>query len=114
MNIRDLFAQLRLQPHVRLGITAEAHRLALAETADRWYGGTGATAFAGNYFGYTGRVSSLATALGTLVEVSGAASVSRRWTVTGSVGTVKGGEVVKRLFAGSRLTVVSLESAFRF
>jgi hypothetical protein len=114
MNIRDLFAQLRLQPHTRVGIAAEAHRLTLAETADRWYGGTGATAFAGNYFGYTGRMSNLAAALGTLVEVSVAASVSRRWTVTGSVGTVKGGEVVKRLFAGSRLTVVSLESAFTF
>jgi hypothetical protein len=114
MNIRDLFAQLRLQPHVRLGIAAEAHHLALAETTDHWYGGTGATAFAGTFFGYTGRVSSQATTLGTLVEISAAAALSRRWTVTASVGTVNGGEVVKRLFAGSRLTVVSLESVFTF
>jgi hypothetical protein len=50
------------------------------------------------------------TDLGVVTKASVKIEVNRRWTISGSLGTVNGGQVVRRLFAGDRLTVFSLES----
>ena len=114
MNRRDLFAQIRLEPRTRVTLSAELHRMSLTNARDRWYSGTGATGRRGDFFGYVGRPSSGATGLGTLLQLSAEAVVTKRWTVKGSIGTVKGGPVVRGLFAGDRLTVLALESALSF
>ncbi len=35
MNLRDAFAQLRLRPHARIGVSTEVHHVSLATAADR-------------------------------------------------------------------------------
>ena len=45
-------------------------RVRLADGADRWYQGSGATERAGNYFGYQGRNAQGATSLGTVLEAN--------------------------------------------
>jgi hypothetical protein len=114
MNLRDVFAQLRLQPRQRLGATGEVHHLSLATATDRWYSGTGATAVRGTFFGYTGRPATGATTLGTYVQGAIDAMLSKTWSVRGSLGVMDGGAVVRSLFGGDRLTVVALESRLTF
>jgi Alginate export len=114
MNSRDLFAELRLTPIDRLALASSVHRLGLARSTDRWYSGTGATAIRGAYFGFSSRSSNGATTLATVIETSAQATMSRRWSLVGSVGIARGGEVVRRLFAGRRLTVLALESVLAF
>jgi hypothetical protein len=114
MNLRDLSVAADLQPHGRIHVSAEVHRLSLANAEDHWYSGTGATAFRGDYFGYSSRASYGATGLGTFVQGAAEAALTRRWTVKTSVGFVNGGEVVRRQFAGHRLTVFLLESRLTF
>ncbi|MGH9174802.1 MAG: alginate export family protein, partial [Vicinamibacterales bacterium] len=114
MNLRDLFVQVRATPHARVTLQGSVHRLSLANAGDRWYSGSGATARRGSFFGYLGRPSLGATRLGTLLQVMAEGTVTRWWTLKGSLGTVKGGGVVRGLFAGDRLTVFSLESALAF
>lgn len=114
MNIRDASIELRAQPRTGLNVYANVHRMSLADRHDRWYSGTGATAFKGNYFGYSGRLSSLATSLGTRVETGAAFDATRRWRLSAAVGMMQGGEVIRRSFARDRLMVVSVESRLRF
>ncbi len=114
MNLLDVFGEVRLQPRPRLGIDASLHRLSLASVNDRWYSGTGATAARGSFFGYTSRPSSFDTALGTLLQVSAQAEISREWSLRGSLGVMSAGTVVQRLFAGDRLTVFAVESLLAF
>jgi hypothetical protein len=111
MNMRDLHAGIELQPSSRLSLAASVRRLSLASHVDRWYSGTGATASRDGSFGYSARASALSTDLGTALELSARASIGRYWTIAASAGVVKGGEVVRRQFAGDWLTVLVLESA---
>jgi hypothetical protein len=114
MNLRDLFGEIRLEPHARVTLRADVHRLSLANARDRWYSGTGATARRGTYFGYRSRRSSGETGVGTFVHFSADGAVSKRWKVKASVGSVNGGGVIRGLFAGHRLTVVSVQSVVGF
>ena len=114
MNLRDTFAEVHVEPHARVAVRAAVHRLSLADANDRWYSGTGATARRGTFFGYVSRRSSGATRLGTLMQISAEGMVTKHWSVTGSLGIVEGGGVVRGLFAGNRLTVVSLRSVVGF
>src|SRR5262249_23486906 len=52
MNGEDLLAELLLQPHRRVAVKLDVHRLRLTEARDLWYAGSGA----GNddVFGYAG------------------------------------------------------------
>jgi hypothetical protein len=113
MNVRDAFAQVFLHPRPRLRINAEGHRVSLVEPRDRWYVGSGATARAGLFFGYTSRPSSLATSLGTIVEGAVDVELAARWNLTAYAGAMVGGDVVRRLFAGNRLRFVYVESVLR-
>ena len=114
MNLRDLFGEIRLEPHPRVTLRADVHRLSLADARDRWYSGTGATARRGPYFGYRSRRSSGETGVGTLVQFSAEGALSKRWKLKASVGSVNGGGVIRGLFASHRLTVVSVQSVVGF
>jgi hypothetical protein len=114
MNLRDVYGSASFEPRARLRVSADVHHLALAQRQDRWYSGTGATAFHGDYFGFSSRRSTLRTGLGTFGQVSATAAVRQHWHVSGAVGVVRGGDVVRRQFAGSTLWVMALESAVSF
>jgi hypothetical protein len=111
MNFRDLYVRGSATPHDRLLLSAEVHRLSLAYRQDRWYSGSGATAFAGAYFGYSSRPSTLATNLGTFVQLAAESPLTTNWRLTATAGFIRGGDVVRRQFAGRSLAVFVLESA---
>lgn len=111
MNLRDIYVGATFHPHPRLRLDSVLHALALAQRQDRWYSGTGATAFRGDYFGFSSRASTLRTDLGTLLELSAAAHLRPRWTLTASTAYMRGGDVVRRQFAGGTLWMMAIESA---
>ena len=110
MNMRDIYAYATVRPRTRLSIRGDVHHMALVNRLDRWYSGTGATAFHGNYFGYSSRGSTLRTGLGTSVQLSATSTLKDCWTLTASTALIRGGDVVRRQFAGSTLFVFALES----
>ena len=110
MNLDDVFVQALLSPAPKLNVRIDLHRLDLATAADRWYSGSGATQKDGTNFGYAGRRSNGATALGTMLEGSADRAISRRWSVNGYVGVMKGADVVRGTFAGHWLTFAYVES----
>jgi hypothetical protein len=114
MNVNDLFAQIEVQPHDRMTARAEVHRVSLADAADRWYYGSGATSRTGTFFGFSGRPSNGATALGTIAEGKVDVRLAPAWSVSASLAFMKGGEVVHRLFLGDRLAFLSFESVLSF
>jgi hypothetical protein len=114
MNVRDLFAQLQINPKRLLQVDAEVHHVSLARSADRWYAGSGATARTGTFFGYVTRPSTGVTALGVIVEGAVTLEVTPRWSLRGYAGVMNGSDLVRRSFAGTRLRVVSFESVLRF
>lgn len=114
MNLRDIYAIVTLHPRERVQIGGELHHLSLAQRLDRWYSGTGATAFDGEYFGYSSRRSTLQRGLGTFIQLSASAILDPHWTMTASAGVVRGGDVVRRQFAGSTLFVFAVENVLVF
>jgi hypothetical protein len=114
MNLRDLFVQMYLEPHNRLTLRTDLHRVDLARGGDGWYSGSGATMREGPNFGFSVRPSGGATGLATALEASAALRLNRRWSVNGFVGTMWGGDVVRRSFSGDRLTFFYLENALAF
>lgn len=68
MNNEDVFAQLRLKPHAKLSLRADAHYLRLSNAKDLWYVGGGA--FQRQTFGYIGRPSNGNKALGAMIDLS--------------------------------------------
>jgi hypothetical protein len=111
MNLRDLHIAGSLRPNQKLEIDAAIHHLSLAHRQDRWYTGTGATAFRGEYFGFSSRPSTLRTGLGTFVQLAATTTLTPSWKVSAATGIVRGGDVVTRQFAGRTLWVMTLESA---
>jgi len=114
MNNTDLFGQLLLRPMPPLGIRVDIHRVGLASSRDLWYFGSGATQSRGTVFGYSTRPSNGVTDLATIVEASGDYAVSPRWSVNAYVGVARGGQVVRRTFAGSMMTFAYLENVLQF
>jgi len=110
MNLDDIFVHAFFSPSPKLNVRVDLHRLDLATAADRWYSGSGATQQTGTIFGYAGRRSNGATSLGTMLEGSADRAISRRWSVNGYVGLMKGGDVVRGTFAGNWLTFAYVES----
>ena len=113
MNLRDVFAQLMLEPHSRVRLRADVHRLDLASTADRWYQGSGATARDGRFFGYSTRPSSGVRGLGTVLDGTADVRLSRYWSVNGYAGRMWGGPVVRGAFADDRLFYWYVENVLR-
>jgi hypothetical protein len=114
MNLVDIFGQIWIAPTARTTVRVDVHRLALATAADRWYAGSGATQEEGTIFGYAGRLSRGATRLGTVAEGSVDVRLTRRWSINGYLGIVRGGEVVRRSFAGRWLGFGYLENVVQF
>jgi len=114
MNLSDVFAQVLFAPTSQLSARIDVHRLSLAESADLWYSGSGATQRAGTMFGFSGRPSGGATTLGTVIEGSANYVFTHHWSINGYVGFIKGGDVVERTFAGDRLIFSYIENVFSF
>jgi hypothetical protein len=110
MNLDDRFVQAFFVPAAALTVRIDLHRLDLASAADLWYSGSGATQKTGTNFGYAGRRSNGATALGTMLEGSVDRAISRRWSVNAYAGVMKAGDVVCGTFAGDWLTFGYVES----
>jgi hypothetical protein len=110
MNLDDVFVHGFFSPSPKLNVRVDLHRLDLSTAADRWYSGSGATQNTGTTFGYAGRRSNGATSLGTMLEGSADRTISRRWSVNGYAGVMKGGAVVRGTFAGHWLTFAYVES----
>jgi hypothetical protein len=114
MNMKELFGQLYLYPTSRLTLRADVHRVSLADANDRWYAGSGATARRGVFFGYSIRPSNAATSLGTVVEGSADVKINRYWSMNAYLGHIAGGDVVKGLFTGNRLSFFYFENVLGF
>ncbi len=114
MNLRDVFGQVIVRPRARLTARLDVRRLDLAQAADRWYAGSGATQSKGTFFGYAGRVSGGTTSFGTVVESAADLSLHANWSVNGYIGRLLGGDVVRSLFADDRMTFFYLESVVGF
>ena len=114
MNLDDLFVQAILKPHKLATWRTDLHRLHLAEGADRWYAGSGATRRTGSIFGYAGRNSGGHDDLGTILETQLDVTLSKRWSLTGYVGYMWGGDAVLNTFARDRLTFVYFENLIQF
>ena len=90
------------------------HWLSLASAADDWYFGSGATQEEGSLFGFALRPSGDHTGFGTSFEVSPDYTVNEHFSVNGFVGYIRGGDVVRRSFAGDALGFGYVETVVRF
>lgn len=113
MNLRDLYGRVTAQPRRALSLRGEVHHLALVTEGDRWYGGTGATALRGEYFGFSGRNALGATGLGTSFVIGADVSLAKYWTAGASLTLMRAGDVVSRQFAGNWLHVFAIENRIR-
>jgi len=114
MNLRDAFVEASFRPVARATLRADVRRLWLADAADLWYAGSGASQQRGTAFGYAGRRSGGATGLGTVLEGAGNLTVSRHWSINGFAGTIHGGPVVRTLFIGDWLRFFYIENVVQF
>jgi hypothetical protein len=48
------------------------------------------------------------------VQLSATTTVNTHWTLTASAGFIRGGDVVRRQFAGATLFVAGMDSVVRF
>jgi len=76
MNTQDAFAQFIVAPTSTIKVGVDFHYLALAETADLFYGGAGATSRTSS-FGYYGRASGGNSTIGQLVDISFSHTINR-------------------------------------
>jgi hypothetical protein len=99
MNIGDAFAQLILVPIPSMRFRMDYHMLALSESADLWYAGSGAQRQS-SAFGYAGRRSSGAQSLADVIEAGLSHTVNRYFSWNVYYGHAFGGGVVRRFFRG--------------
>jgi hypothetical protein len=113
MNLSDVFVQALAEPG-RLKTRLDLHRVSLASGADLWYHGSGATASTGRFFGFSGRAADGARSFGTVLEGTVEVPIKKHWSLNGYAGTIWGGDVVKEIFADTRLTTWYIENVIRF
>jgi hypothetical protein len=114
MNSRDVFVQVLARPVPALGVRADLRRVGLATSRDHWYFGSGATQSRGTLFGFSTRPSNGRTDLAAITELSADYAVSRHWSVNGFLGVARGGDVVRRSFAGRTMTFAYVENVLQF
>ncbi len=113
VNNEDVFAQLRLKPHAKIGLRTDLHHLRLSNANDQWYLGGGA--FQKNTFGYTGRPSNGQKTLGTMVDFSLDYAVTPTTALTFYIAGVRGGGVTKYIYPdGGNCRFAYLELTKRF
>jgi hypothetical protein len=76
MNTQDAYAQFIVAPTPTIKVGADFHYLALAETNDLFYGGSGATSRSSS-FGYFGRASGGNSTIGQMVDLSFSHTINR-------------------------------------
>ena len=115
MNLDDLFAEVIVTPATRLTARVDVRRLWLAEAADRWYAGSGATQRTGTLFGYTGRPSGGSADLAPFVMESAAdVALARHWSANAFFGAIRGGDAVASSFQGRWLRFFYLENVVQW
>lgn len=101
MNTEDLFLQLIVRPIPgKFAIRTDVHRLRLTESADLWYGGSGAGQRTRS-FGFGGRPSGGSHDLATLADLSLTWDPSRRISAYFYLGHAFGGEVVQGIYGNN-------------
>jgi hypothetical protein len=113
-NLRDVMIQATVRPRANVTARVDAHLLALANGADGWYAGSGATQEEGRIFGYTVRPSGGESRLMEIVEGSVDWRLTPQWSVNGYAGVASRGPVVRVSFAGGPATFVYLENVVQF
>jgi len=113
-NLRDILAQLLLRPRAAVTARVDVHALALADRADGWYAGSGATQESGRIFGYSVRPSGNESRLMEVVEGSLDWRRSAHWSVNGYLGIATRGPVVRRSFASGPATFFYVENIVQF
>lgn len=114
MNVVDAWAEVRGTPASVVDAQVAVHHVRLANRADWWYTGSGATARAGNYFGFQARNPLGEQALGTVLEGEITWRPTRWYTLRAYVGRMAGGSAVGSVFAGRRLVTAWLETLVSF
>jgi hypothetical protein len=115
MNLRDVFAEVIVRPAPRVAARVDLRRLWLADRADLWYAGSGATENRGAVFGYAGRRSGGSTDLAPLAVQSALdVTLTRHWSANAFAAVIRGGDVVAASFAGRWLRFVYLEQAVQW
>jgi hypothetical protein len=113
MNNQDIFAQLRLKPHARVGVRTDLHYLRLSNSRDLWYQGGGA--FQKASFGYVGRPSGGRKTLGTMLDMSVDYSLASRTSLTFYLAGVTGSSVARGVYPlGNSARFAYLELLQRF
>jgi hypothetical protein len=97
-----------------MGVRLDLHGVSLANARDRWYFGSGVTQKTGTAFGYGTRVSGGSTGLGHVLEGSADYAINPHGSLNGSAAAIRGGNVVRNLFAGSALSFLYIESIVQF
>ena len=113
-NLRDVMVQGILRPRSTVTLRVDGHFLSLADGADGWYAGSGATQESGRIFGYTLRGSGGGTRLTELVEASADWRLRPYWSINGYVAAASRGPVVRHSFAGGPAVFFYLENVLQF
>jgi hypothetical protein len=113
-NLRDVMIQTIVRPTATITARVDVHLLGLADSADGWYAGSGATQESGRIFGYTLRPSGGEARLMELVEGSLDWRYNTHWSVNGYVGVASAGPVVRRSFADGPAVFFYLENVVSF
>jgi hypothetical protein len=113
MNNEDVFGQLRLKPHAKVGVRVDVHHVRLSSARDSWYLAGGA--FQRDTFGFAARPSGGRKSLATLVDASVDYNLTPRTTLSFFVSGVRGGDVAGGIYPtgrNARFALVELTQRF--
>ena len=113
-NLRDIMGQVILRPATDITLRVDGHFLSLANPADGWYAGSGATQESGRIFGYTLRSSGGERRLMDIVEGSVDWRLNPAWSVAGYLGVASSGRVVRHSFQPGPASFLYLENVVQF
>jgi len=113
-NLRDLALQVMLRPRAGVSTRVDLHIVGLANSADGWYAGSGATQNAGRLFGYTLRPTGGETGLMNVLEGSIDWRIDSRWSINGYAAVASRGPAVRRSFAGGPAVYGYVENVVSF
>lgn len=99
-NLINVYGQLRLQPHAKLGLDLQAHLFRLSDRADAWYGGSGPAN--NGALGYVARwpesQRQLAADVGTELDFTASWRVQPNLGLQFGVSRFSGGDLARALF----------------
>lgn len=97
-NVRDGWASVSVRPARALVVRGDVRRVALGDSRDGWYQGSGP--FDGSSVGLAYRASGGHRDLGTLVDLSADYQLGSRWAVSAYAGSARAGPVIGAASAG--------------